>query len=289
MIAQNIPLIGFTLFCQLSVGTLILYNLIIFLPTFRNKNRRPSQFKTILIIVLGFILIAVLFSVFHLGKPFRALNTLENISSSWLSREIFMLAAYSFFSALFTLFIFTISDWKRLILVTINLATFTGIVLIFTMSRIYSSLPIPAWQAIFTLMNFVAASLSLGAALLLMIQIKKGSLSGQQSLTWILGIVLVLEILFIPIFLSYLDQNSTASQLSLKLLLEDFSLIFYLRLGFQILSLAFIFKAIYNIRSDTNENKKLIWPVIGAACCIFSNEILGRILFYTIEVPFGCL
>ncbi len=289
MISQNIPLIGFTLFSQLSVGALILYNLIIFLPTFRNKTHRPSQFKTIPIMVLGFILIAVLFSVFHLGKPFKALNTLENISSSWLSREIMILVAYFAFSGIFTLFIFTMSDWKRLMLVTLNLATFSGIILIFTMSRIYSSLPIPAWQAIFTFLNFVAATLSLGAALLLMIQIKKGSLSGQQSLAWILGIVLFLEILFIPVFLSYLDQNSTASQLSLKLLLEDFSLIFYLRLGFQILSLAFIFKAIYNIRSDTDENKKLIWPVIGAACCIFFNEILGRILFYAIEVPFGGL
>ncbi len=289
MIIKDIPLIGFTLFCQLSVGTLILYNFIVFLPTFRNKTHFPAQFRTIPVMASLFALIAVFISIFHLGKPFRALNALENLSSSWLSKEIFLLIVYLFFTGLFTLLIFTISEWKRLILIFLNLSTISGIVLIFTMSRIYSSLPIPVWQPVFTFLNFIAATLAMGGIFLLLFQIKKGSLSGQQSLAWISGIVLLLEILFIPIFFSYLDQNSTASQLSLKLLLEDYTLVFYFRLAFQILSLGFIFLSILNIRSNTNECKKLMWPALVAACCIFANEILGRILFYAIEVPFGIM
>jgi DMSO reductase anchor subunit len=157
------------------------------------------------------------------------------------------------------------------------------------MSRIYSALPIPVWQPIFTFLNFIAATLSLGGAFLLLFQIQKGRLSGQQTQAWIIGIVLLLEILFIPIFFSYLDQNSPASQLSLKLLLEDYTYVFYFRLGFQILSIAFVFMSILKIRSETNECKKLMWPAVGAASFIFLNEILGRILFYAIEVPFGIM
>ncbi len=289
MISKDIPLIGFTLFCQLSVGTLILYNLIIFLPTFRNKSHLPSHFKAIPVLAFAFAIIAVLFSVFHLGRPVKAVLTLENMSSSWLSREIFMMMIYLFFSGLFTLFIFVMSGWKRLMLVMLNLATISGIILIFFMSRIYSSMPIPAWQSLFNFLNFAATTLATGGILLLLIQIQSGSLSGQQSLAWILGIVLLLEILFIPIFLSYLDQNSHASQLSLKLLLEDYTLIFYFRLGFQLLSLGLISIAIVNIRSDTDRCKRLLWPVIGGTFFIFLNEIFGRILFYAIEVPLGSL
>ena len=200
-----------------------------------------------------------------------------------------MLTIYLLFSGLFTLLLFFRTKWKRISLILINLATISGILLIFTMSRIYSSLPIPAWQPIFTLLNFIAASLTLGGAFVLLMHIQKGSLSGQQSLTWILGLVILLEIIFIPVFLSYLDHNSTASQLSLKLLLQDLTLIFFLRLGFQILSLGLISLAIIGIRSKTAEYGKIFWPVIGAACFIFLNEILGRILFYGIEVPFGSL
>lgn len=289
MINNDIPLIGFTLLSQMSAGMIVLYNLIVFLPTYRNKGRLPAQFKTIPVFALALALLAVIFSVFHLGKPLRAMNALENLGSSWLSREILILIIYLLTTGLFTLSIFVLSEWKRLMLILLNLATISAIVLIFIMSRIYSSLPVPAWQPIFTFLNFVAASLSLGGILLLLIQIQKGSLSGQRSLAWILGIVLILEILFIPVFLTYLDHNSLTSQISLKLLLEEFTLVFYFRLGFQILSLGFIFMSILNIRSKTDENKKLMWPVIGAACCILINEVLGRILFYAIEVPLGGL
>lgn len=289
MIIKDFPLIGFTLFSQLSVGALILYNLIIFLPTYRNRAHLPAQFKTIPVLAFLFALIAVFISVFHLGKPFRALNTLENLSTSWLSREIFILIIYVFFSGLFTFFILKMNDWKRLILLTINLATISGVVLIFTMSKIYSSMPIPAWHPVFTLLNFTAVTLTLGGVFLLLFQIRRGSWSGQKSLAWIIGIVMLLEVVSIPIFLSYLDHNSNASQLSLKILLDDFNLVFYFRLGFQILSLGFIFMTIFNIRSDTDKCKKLMWPAMAAASFIFISEFLGRVLFYAIEVPIGSL
>lgn len=289
MISQDIPLIGFSLFCQLSVGALILYNFIVYLPTFRNKTRLPARFKTIPVLIFIFALAAVFFSVFHLGKPFRALNSLDNISSSWLSKEVLMLIIYLLFTGLFVLLLVYKSDWKRMGWIFLNLATVSGMILIFIMSRIYSSLPIPVWQPTFTFLNFVAATLTLGSGFMLLMHIKKGSLSGQHSLTWILGLVLLLEIIFIPIFLTYLDQNSDASRQSLYLLLENFKIVFYLRLGFQILSLGLLSMAIIALRSSSSNYKKLFWTVIGATCFVFLNEILGRILFYTIEVPLGGL
>jgi len=111
MISKDIPLIGFTILCQLSVGALILYNFVVFLPTFRNNTHLPSRFKTIPILAVSFALISVVFSLFHLGKPLRALSTFDNLSTSWLSREILMLVAYLLFSGLFTFFLFVKSKW----------------------------------------------------------------------------------------------------------------------------------------------------------------------------------
>ena len=128
---KDIPLIGFTIFCQLSVGVLLLYNFIVFLPSFRNKTHFPAHFKTIPTIALGFALVAVFISIFHLGKPFKALYTLDNLASSWLSREILMIIVYVFFTTLFTVFILTMSDWKRVIMVFLNTATISGVILIF--------------------------------------------------------------------------------------------------------------------------------------------------------------
>ena len=150
MISKDVPLIGFTLFSQLSLGALILYNFIVYLPTFRNKTHLPARFKTIPVLVFAFALIAVILSVFHLGQPLKALKTLDNISSSWLSKEVLMLMVYLLFSGLFVLFLFFKSDWKRMGWILLNIATVSGMVLIFIMSRIYSSLPIPVWQPTFT-------------------------------------------------------------------------------------------------------------------------------------------
>lgn len=289
MISKEIPLIGFTLFSQLSVGILILYNFVIFLPTFRNKGIHPAQFKTIPVLSFIFLAVSVIFSLTHLGKPVRALNSLDNISTSWLSREILMLILYFVSSSLFILSIFILKEWKRLMLALLNIASVCGILLIFSMSKIYSSVPVPLWHPAFTFLNFLAATVTMGGILLLIVQIRHGGWSGQQSLAWIVTVVLILEIIFIPIFLAYLDRNSMESQLSLKLILEDFSLIFYFRLVFQILSIVFIVIALYNIRSYTDKDKKLLGPVLAAASFIFLNEIFGRFLFYLANVSTGSL
>jgi len=289
MISKDIPLIGFTIFCQLSVGAILLYNFIVFLPTYRNKSHQPPQFKTIPFLVFTLAVVSVLFATFHLGHPLKAFRTLDNLSSSWLSREILVLIFYVFGLILFNLVLFFKGEWPRVSLILLNFTTLTGIILVYTMSRIYSAMPIPAWQPVFTLLNFIAATLTMGGGLMLLMNIQKGSLSVQQSLAWIIGIVLLMEIIFIPIFLSYLDQNSITSQLSLKILLEDYSLIFYFRLAFQLVSLGFISLTIVGIRSDIPVFKKFYWPVIGAALFIFLNEIFGRILFYGVDVPIGSL
>ena len=289
MISQEIPLIGFTLFSQLSVGALILYNFLVFLPIFRNKGIHPAKFKTIPVLSFIFLGISIVFALFHLGKPLRALNSLDNFATSWLSREILMVLLYFICSALFILSIYMLKEWKRLMLLLLNLTSLAGFILIYSMARIYSSMPVPLWEPTFTFLNFLASTFSLGGILLLLVQIRHGSWSGQQSLAWIVALVLFLEIIFIPIFLTYLEQNSMESKLSLKVLLEDYGVIFYLRLACQVLSLVFMIKAVYNIRSYTDDNRRLFLPVIAAACFIFMNEIFGRILFYVAEVGVGSL
>jgi len=289
MIVKDIPLIGFTLLSQMSAGLLVLYNIMVFLPTFRNKGRMPAWFKTIPLTAFILGISAMIFSIFHLGHPLKAAQSLNNLSSSWLSREILFMLLFLFFNGSYVFMIFRMSEWKRLMLVFLNLGSLLGIVLVYSMSRVYTDLPVPAWQPIFTFLNFSASAIATGGIVLLLFLTQKGSLSAQRSLSWILAIIFLLEIAAIPVFLSYLDQNSLTSQQSLKILLDDYGIIFYIRLAFQVLSLVFIFTAILNLKSNIDENKKLLWPVIMASACIFLSEISGRILFYAVVVPLGGL
>lgn len=289
MFSSTLPLVGFTILMQVSAGGTALYYLTSFLPLYRNKSRLPLGHKFIPLIFLALAILGVLISLLHLGHPGKALNTLENLKSSWLSREILMTILYLGFSGIFTMILFIKPEWKRACHLFIILSIISGIALIYTMSGVYSAMPVPAWHALFTFLNFFAASITMGGAVLLLLQIPNGSWSGQRSLAWIIGIVMILEIMFIPVFLSYLDNNSQASQLSLKLLLEDNNLVFYFRLGLQLAALGLISLAVINIKSFTDQGNKLLWPVIGTTICIIFSEILGRALFYLIEVPLGSL
>ena len=59
------------------------------------------------LLALVFIGVATVVSFLHLGKPSNAPNALNNLSGSWLSREILALGAYSL-----SLLVALVLGWK---------------------------------------------------------------------------------------------------------------------------------------------------------------------------------
>jgi len=107
---------------------------------------------------------ALIISLLHLGTPLNALHTLSNLDDSWLSREI--LAALIFMGLWGSGFWLGrrpgAAPWKVRALAWAT--ALTGMVLIWTMARIYMVPARPLWNHWLTAAGFLLTALLLGAS-----------------------------------------------------------------------------------------------------------------------------
>lgn len=161
-LAKEWPLIGFTLLTQTAVGAF--WTLAAAEAIFASEGRVFLDGPALLVIlVLGGA--GTLLSLFHLGKPSRAVNALANLRASWLSREI--LADLAFLGAGAALWLLAAldktEDSLRTILIILGAAA--GFFLIFTMSRLYMLRTVPVWRGAHTPVSFFLSAVFLGPLL----------------------------------------------------------------------------------------------------------------------------
>ncbi len=113
-------------------------------------------------------------TLFHLGRPLRALRAMAAVRRSWLSREV---AAFSAFAGLgvvppaaFMARQFELGDLSVLQLPALVLTTLVGFLGIYTSVRIYRIPARPAWDSTRTNVQFFLSALVLGAAFGLLVQ-----------------------------------------------------------------------------------------------------------------------
>ncbi len=114
---HELPLAIFTLICSLMVGW------VGSMPWVGIASRGITLF-----ILLG--IVGALLSTFHLGKPFRALRSVANVKSSWLSREILLFTLFFSLSALNLIFF-------NLIVLSV-IAVILGLLLLVAVEMVYS-------------------------------------------------------------------------------------------------------------------------------------------------------
>lgn len=167
------PLLVFTLLAQLSVGLFITGEV------FHRPARRKYGIKTAdhvnnisLPVISPLLLISLSVSFLHLGSPLNAIYALNNLASSWLSREILLeilfICFFSFYAFL---------HWRRISTVpvrgTIGLVTsVTGLFLVFSMAKLYMLPTVPVWNTLWTpisffITTFLSGSLALAVLLAL--------------------------------------------------------------------------------------------------------------------------
>ncbi len=289
MSSNDLPLIVFTLTIQFSVGVVLLYNLFLLFPIALKKEKLPRRFQMILAIALVAAFTGILFSMLHLGNPANAAKTLSNLKESWLSREILSVLVYTGMLLIVTGMQFkfraSVLKFKWLL----DITSFAGLILIYVMSRIYMQKAMPAWDSIFTPIGFFLAMLLSGSCFLLLFQLNRGSWASQKGLAVLVIAIPVIQIGLLPLHMSWLGEAGEATRQSLSLLLNQYLPAFYLRLGFEILTIAFGFWAFFSIRSDTLKNRNLFIPALLALITSFAALILDRFLFYQHIVPIGNL
>lgn len=138
--SDEFPLIAFTLLGQMAVGMAVFS---LFFPL--------SSFILFTIgLLLGF---GTLISLLHLGSPFNAWRAFNNLSKSWLSREILMTGLFAG-SWLLTLISPGFGKW---------LLAITGIGLVYSMAQVYRLKSAPGWNSWRTPVSFFLSAGMLGA------------------------------------------------------------------------------------------------------------------------------
>ena len=160
---QEWSLLIYTLLMQLCVGAYIVQEILRYATA---KDQYITEINMIVNRSLVFIgmtaVFATFISFFHLGNPFKAQHVLNNLASSWLSREI--LFQLAFLLGLTTVrmirLIKIFPDWlKEAVSVFTGLL---GIVFIFTMARLYMLVTIPLWNNPTTPISFFITTFLLG-------------------------------------------------------------------------------------------------------------------------------
>lgn len=280
-------LIGFTLLTQASVGLICCFFLLFAIdPQILSRFENGFSFLAPDFVALIFMAVSTTLSFFHLGKPQHAPNVFRNLKSSWLSREVFGLILFG--TALIVLFIVRITGFHNndFIMEAFIIAVFSGLLLLFFMSKIYKVKTIPPWNSSFTWQSFYLSAFVLGSLFTLLISGFSNSHfdSTPSSQSIILSGFLMMFLIFESISLLpwYLHLKSLKSQSPLKpdFNTRKFLLPLALRVLLIIVSAILAMNIFYSLKSEERILNLLLLPLIILALTVAAGEILGRWLFY---------
>ena len=273
-------LVFFTTLSQLSIGIVVCFTVLTYLdngPGFFIET--GLSLKNPILLALIFVGVATVTSFLHLGNPSNAPNALNNLSGSWLSREILALSIYSL-----SLLIVIGAGWKIGNVASLKYylapGSAVGIVLLWMMIRIYTVPTIPAWNSWFTPLSFILTVLCLGPLTFLCLH-QHGMLNiGNQvnGLMIFLILILFLEIVSGLVHHMRLEKFDTGID-DIAFNRGSFYWLFLFRMGLLITAFLVLLVIVF---------KPEIYPGAGSSTWIYplmvfviAQELLGRLLFYS--------
>ncbi len=270
-------LVIFTLLSQISVGTIISI-LIAFSIHYQESRRFTNLFQMPLFVASGLMFLALLASFLHLASPFSSVFALSNLKTSWLSREIFMVSFYFGLLAVTTIWwkYFTKKHFTALIILLV--VAIAGLLLIYSMGKIYMISTVPPWNTPFTLLKFFISAMLLGTTLYITLTFylhkTKQSKYGAtlKSLTGLIVIAALLKIIvfifdFVPNAELVVFKPQPTSQLW-----NYFAWLFW-PLG--------VILYLWNIFSAKSSHQLIRMLYLIGFICILLSELASRIIFYS--------
>jgi len=274
------PLVFFTLLTQISLG-IIIAGLLFSLVIKNTETSIPLDLKKLLMVTaLGCMVVALAISFFHLATPLHSIYALSNIGTSWLSREILLVSmlAFCLFIAFSSLH-FNIPH-RDLFSYLFLAALVVGVILVWSMARIYMIQTVPLWNTPSTPIAFFNSALMLGGSITLVLMAlyfsKNPDIPDIRQMQNVVFLMIAAAV-FISLLNMLLIQPDVAAASSgffspavspwwrhgqLILMLAGFSLLTYW----------------FTLLPDAQWTaSRLIYA--GAACLLLA-EILGRYLFY---------
>jgi anaerobic dimethyl sulfoxide reductase subunit C len=298
-------LIAFTILAQMSVGAFLVLSVVHYYVAKKagveEADRMSDRILVAIIITLG---LGMLASLLHLGNPLDAPKAVNNIATSWLSREILAGVIFAVLGL-----IFVAMQWFKIGSAVLRnviafIAALMGIVLIYFQARIYMFDLQPTWNTFATPVTFYVTTLLLGvvaveAALVANCAIisKKNPDCAEKEHELLRGAIrwlaissialLGIEFIVMPIYLAYLGTDSTAAQASLGLMTGKFSLAFILRFILGFLGAGVLAVFLYQNASSSGKKNVLGYMAISAFVLVLIAEVLGRFIFYATHYRIG--
>lgn len=296
MLSSDWPLILFTLLVQMSVGT-FLYLGILHDVSFVKLEERifDTVSNSLLKLISAILILAVIAAFFHLGSPQKAINALNNLESSYLSKEIFSLLIFILFGGIFIL-IYKKYNTKRLLIFFSALITILfGFRTIYYMSSVYMLETVPVWNNLFTPLSFYLSVLLLGSSVLfyslIRINSNKNLLSDlndstEKKISLSLNFLLISITFFVLLNLTlfcvqiiYLSTGDDSLRASYNLLIKENLFLVIMKIILLVIGIGFSFSIIKKYRVEKNllilnRNSTLYFVLI------IMIEIIGRYLFY---------
>ena len=275
-------LVLFTTFSQWSVGIILCITLLGYFDaeTGLSVNRELSIRNPVLL-ALVLVGVAMLVSFLHLGTPSNAPKALNNLSGSWLSREILAMGVYlvCLLTVLVLGWINSSVEYLNYVLLVVSVA---GLVFLWMMARIYMIPTIPPWNSWYTPVSFVSAALCLGLLTFLIMDYATLINAGAQTSKMFavaLIVILFVEIVW-EIFRQFQLKNINTGIDKQVFDRGNFSRISVLRTG--MLIFAFMAILIIILVNPTllvgNERHGLMYLLFALVAV---QEFIGRLLFYS--------
>lgn len=292
-------LLIFTILAQLSVGMLLTLLIVRAVAVKKLGEEKAAQLTELPFYVLApAMVLAMISSLFHLGKLANVFGAVPNLATSWMSREVVFGVA---FTGLVVVFAFLL--WRNLLSTTLRLTVgwlgaVVGLGLVYCMSLTYMLPAQPAWNSLATPFNFYIASLLLGvlgcAVMLLVNAIKLGNTdidafvkSTLQSIA-IAGIILLgLQFLILPLYLAFLSTQGAAALQSLKLMFNEYGVLLAIRIVLVFAGAGVLATYLFKKASLAESNRTLATLTYSAFALVLIGEIVARFIFYATAYRLG--
>ena len=255
--------------------------------------------------ILVIIMTAVGISFFHLGSPLNAYRTLGNLRTSWLSREILFLLIFLACTAVLFAITRLASQASPISLIFQVTGSLAGLLLIFTMARLYLLPAVPAWNSMLTPYLFFSSTFLLGTSVTAVLWIFRlrsilPEIGGQPGISddWIqrtapllAGLIvffIMISILMTVFFLLRLQRFPSVFPATNSLLSFP-AIILFFRIFLLLIAATWTIALFIRLRPAVASISPLISSWLILLGLIIASEVLGRFSFYAVFTRTGDL
>jgi anaerobic dimethyl sulfoxide reductase subunit C (anchor subunit) len=293
-------LLIFTILAQLSVGMMLVLMIVRTYAVAKLGLEKASQLTEVpFYAIVPVMVLAMVASLFHLGKVIHIIGAVPNLATSWMSREVVSAVIFMILTALFAFLLWRKTGSASLLMTIGWITAVVGLVLIFCMGMTYMLPAQPAWNTVATPINFYLTALLLGVlgtAVVMMISYAKLQKSadvdefvkGTLRTIAVVGItVLGLQFLVLPLYFAYLGTQGAVAVQTLKLMFSTYGVVLAFRLIFVFVGAGVLALYLYRRASVSGEEKMLANLAYSAFVLVLLGEILARFLFYATHYRIG--